>query len=371
MFKELTFEIIDEKLFESINVIYGVGDNGKRTYRKCLERKIPIYAFFDDDPTRWNETCCGCRVLNYEEFEDLDSDNVNIIVGSLYLKQICDKLKQQGFKNIYAAYEMMLSRENQVYHFNKYSNNKEYLNKIKMLCDYFKHDRLSEKFYQILEATTITGESQKNISNIFCDEPQYFLNILRDKIDNSNFVDAGAYTGDTIRSMIELHIRPKNIYGFEADYDNYLKLKDYTKNISKEENVVCENYALWNECTRVGFSSSSFSSSIDASNIGTTNQVNTMTLDEYFKNNHIGFIKMDIEGAEQKALKGGINVIKRDRPILAISIYHSMEDRVEIPLYLVNMLENYHFIVRHHSYTYSETIIYGIPKEKLGEINYG
>ena len=76
---------------------------------------------------------------------------------------------------------------------------------------------------------------------------------------------------------------------------------------------------------------------------------------------------MDIEGAEYQALIGGEHIIERDRPILAISIYHSMEDRVEIPLYLIRKLKNYYFIIRHHSYTYSETILYGIPKEKLGD----
>ena len=72
---------------------------------------------------------------------------------------------------------------------------------------------------------------------------------------------------------------------------------------------------------------------------------------------------MDIEGAERKALAGGMKTIKRDRPILAISVYHGLEDIVEIPKLLMRELEEYEFIVRHHSYTYSETVLYGVPRE--------
>ena len=48
---------------------------------------------------------------------------------------------------------------------------------------------------------------------------------------------------------------------------------------------------------------------------------------------------MDIEGAEMPALIGGINTIKKYRPQLAISIYHTNSDFINIPLYLKNNLE--------------------------------
>lgn len=66
----------------------------------------------------------------------------------------------------------------------------------------------------------------------------------------------------------------------------------------------------------------------------------------------------------EEALKGGMKTIKRDRPICAISIYHGLEDIIEIPKMMMQELDDYHFIVRHHSYTYSETILYGVPVEQ-------
>ena len=82
----------------------------------------------------------------------------------------------------------------------------------------------------------------------------------------------------------------------------------------------------------------------------------------------IDFLKTDIEGAEMSALRGGKNLIVNSRPILAISIYHSLDDIVDIPCYLNALLKNYKFFVRHHSFTLGETVLYGIPVEKL-EVN--
>jgi FkbM family methyltransferase len=46
----------------------------------------------------------------------------------------------------------------------------------------------------------------------------------------------------------------------------------------------------------------------------------------------VDFIKMDIEGAEQKALAGAIRVLSKHRPRLAISVYHRIEDIQKVPV---------------------------------------
>lgn len=90
-----------------------------------------------------------------------------------------------------------------------------------------------------------------------------------------------------------------------------------------------------------------------------------ISLDKYFEDKSYNFVKMDIEGAEYPALCGGIETIKRDRPILAISIYHSLEDYYRIPNYLMQELNDYKFYIRHHSLILSETVLYAIPRELM------
>lgn len=94
--------------------------------------------------------------------------------------------------------------------------------------------------------------------------------------------------------------------------------------------------------------------------------VDAISIDEYVSENNIekvDFIKMDIEGAEMKALKGAEQTLIKHRPQLAISIYHSNNDMQDIPIYLHNILKNYIFKIGQYSPDNDETILYAIPEE--------
>ncbi len=87
------------------------------------------------------------------------------------------------------------------------------------------------------------------------------------------------------------------------------------------------------------------------------------TIDHYFQDIHVDMIKMDIEGAEMKALFGGINIIRRDKPLLAISIYHYVEDYYRIMQFLLkNAGGRYKYYIRQHALIYGETVLYAIPE---------
>lgn len=55
----------------------------------------------------------------------------------------------------------------------------------------------------------------------------------------------------------------------------------------------------------------------------------------------VDFIKLDIEGAEPKALAGAAEVLKRFKPRLAISAYHSGDEAGEIPAMIRKAREDY------------------------------
>lgn len=72
----------------------------------------------------------------------------------------------------------------------------------------------------------------------------------------------------------------------------------------------------------------------------------------------IDFIKMDIEGAELEALKGGESVLRQFKPKLAITVYHDFKDFWTIPQYLDSLGLGYRFYLRHFTIHAEETVLF-------------
>ena len=77
---------------------------------------------------------------------------------------------------------------------------------------------------------------------------------------------------------------------------------------------------------------------------------------------NVSFIKMDIEGSELNALKGAEKTILRDKPKLAICIYHSNDDMLCIAEYIHALVPDYTFYVRQYGqYPHThDTVLYAI-----------
>ena len=87
------------------------------------------------------------------------------------------------------------------------------------------------------------------------------------------------------------------------------------------------------------------------------------TIDCTVGEERIGFIKMDIEGAEFDALHGARGVIVRDKPLLALSVYHRTGDMLAMMDYLQSLVPEYHFWLRHYSVGLADTVLYAAAGE--------
>lgn len=101
-------------------------------------------------------------------------------------------------------------------------------------------------------------------------------------------------------------------------------------------------------------------SSSHISNLGGGCEVETIALDETVYDREPTYIKMDIEGAEQEALKGCRKIIQDYRPKLAICIYHKPEDFFEIPIMIKEMNPVYKLYVRQYMDAWYDTVLYAV-----------
>jgi hypothetical protein len=69
-------------------------------------------------------------------------------------------------------------------------------------------------------------------------------------------------------------------------------------------------------------------------------------------------IKMDIEGAELAALKGGRGLISENRPKLCVSAYHRPEDILALTDYIGTLRDDYRIGLRHHTEDRWDTCLY-------------
>ena len=77
-------------------------------------------------------------------------------------------------------------------------------------------------------------------------------------------------------------------------------------------------------------------------------KVGITTIDAYVEENNItvGLIKTDVEGFEQELLRGALNTIKRDKPVLMISIYHTFDDFWDIKPLIESWNLGYTFTIK-------------------------
>ncbi len=95
-------------------------------------------------------------------------------------------------------------------------------------------------------------------------------------------------------------------------------------------------------------------------------QVPVTTIDEFVARHvlpRVDFIKMDIEGSESDALKGGRETLTKCRPRLAISVYHHAADIARIPVWLNGLGLGYRFFLDHYTIHHEETVLYATTEK--------
>lgn len=128
------------------------------------------------------------------------------------------------------------------------------------------------------------------------------------------------------------------------------------KTLGSYDDIVIVPYGMWSEKAVLSFSQDGNAGSRITAGSGET--INVDTIDNMCFEDKVTFIKMDIEGSEQNALRGAVNVIKKDKPRLAVCVYHSLEDLYEIPFWIKETVPEYKLYIRHHSDNECETVVY-------------
>lgn len=359
---------IPKELYEYPVVLFGAGSTGKTIMKLLSLKGVSIAYFVDDDASKSGEKIDNIEIVLFDKFKQFceASNRVSVIMTSIYGKAILTRISDLKQIQVYEMYDWYCEATN-----HKESilgiDSKEEMEKFKNQIDALKDRWADEESNIVLNGLYkyLCSKDSNYISLVCTEVEQYFIPEVISAINAPLLIiDAGSYEGELFNSIKKFDFDLEKWYCFEADSTNYEKLLLRREKNGLGQKQICINKGLWNEEKNLYFLKEGASSKIV--DYKTEDMVETTTIDSYFKNKSFNFIKMDIEGAEYFALVGGcgdVDAIRRERPILAISIYHSLEDFYKIPKFLMENLENYRYYVRHHSLIFCETVLYAIPND--------
>ena len=225
------------------------------------------------------------------------------------------------------------------------------LNKIfGMLADDESKNRLLDIFYFRL--------GLKNEYGCFVDiEKQYFNNLTISDDRKISYCDIGAYDGDTIIEAIN-EMNVSEVYAFEPSKTNYIKLLKRTNHLNIPH--ICLPLGVSSKFNELSFIDSGGQS--EAGRIGESGNkmINVISLDRSF-DIPLNFIKIDVEGFEKDVINGASQLIKKNLPVMAISLYHNAWDLWELPSLIKKINPRYSLYIRQHGLNSFDCILYAIP----------
>jgi FkbM family methyltransferase len=194
----------------------------------------------------------------------------------------------------------------------------------------------------------------------------YFPKDLIIPNDEEVVVDCGAFDGDCIRSLQRLERKFAHIYALEPDSRNRLSLQAFLRgqSASLDSRVTVWPYATGEKDGTLSFDSTGdVASKVSRSGEGTT--IECRRLDSLPWTLAPTYIKMDIEASEPFALIGGSDLIRRERPVLAVCLYHRSQHLWEIPNLIHSIEPSYSLFLRRYAEDCWEQVCYAIPPSRL------
>jgi FkbM family methyltransferase len=229
----------------------------------------------------------------------------------------------------------------------------EYLWVRQRLCDETSRDILDR-----LMNFRLSGNLQPMSVFEYAADRQYFEPFLGLR-PGEVFVDGGGFDGFTSKEFASRCPDYKAIHLFEP---SERMLATARINLADLARVTYHPLGLYDRAATLSFDANGGS----ASRI-TENGTETIAVDRLDDtvNEAVSFIKMDLEGAEQAALRGAKKHILADHPKLAVAVYHRPEDFWKIPKYILGLREDYKLYLRHYTEGWTETVMFFIPDTQV------
>ena len=328
---------------EKTVVMYGMGNGADKILDVCDRYGVEVSDFFASDGFVRGQLFHGKRVLKFSDIiEKYGKDNVIVIVA--FASSLPDVMEQiLSVSKVCETYVPDVPvKGTEIFNEEFVAAN---LNEIEKALSLLSDERSKEVFKGVwnykrsgrLEDLLPTSDDRDEVMDSLLSLDEFRVAI-----------DAGAYDGDTARELIGLCPKLERIFAFEPDRRNFRKLSAFAEDQAR---VVPINAAVWSKNSTLIFDDSgNINAGIDTDGKAKRQaEVKAVAIDS-LSPERVDYIKYDVEGAEEEALLGSVETIRKFRPDLLISAYHKTADLFKLILMIHEICPEYQLYLRRYPY---------------------
>lgn len=345
-------------------ILYGAGSDLNKILPMLKNEGFNPLCIADGSPNKIGQHLFGISVVAPEDIVKYNSKT--IIITASFFDSIYEKIntilgdKTTDYKILVSPYAwlMLVNVDFNIELLSKASNYIQ-AKKTEILNMYDSNDKKTNEIIDYLLKTRTDNAyrfcSYNEIRGMQYIEGYFYENELQN-IGPFTFIDVGAYIGDTYKLMKSMYkSNMVRYYAYEPSASNYKRLLDDISSLSNDNcNIEFKNYALGNTTGEINMGKAGGEFGVvNDSTCNSYEKIRIMKMDDDVID-VVGklVIKMDVEGAEMDVLRGGVNTIKKYRPIMAICVYHKYQDIYELPKFLINNGLKYRFILKSGIHTH-------------------
>ena len=349
-----------QKKSEKLIGIYGTGDFGRYLGRQM---SVPFF-YVDDTPSKQGVIIDDAKVLSLDDFAEKAATSPDY---KLYIAIWRADFNFDIMQRVLAVIGLhCLSYPHFVWEQNPnaqifFVEPRESLQQKMPRYQKLSSQLADEKSRRALEGHLAFRQSG-DFSDLVIDEnrfPDFIIEALTPEI---SYVDLGAYDGDTVCSFIGFCGNAYHrIHALEPDSHNADKLRArFSGGVRDKIRLVIIEAAIGAQRGRQCFSAIGTMSSALCQDGGI--EVDVLQWEDIGARSP-AYYKLDVEGAEPDIIRTAAVHIARERPLLAVSVYHAPDDLLEVFETLVMLDAGYQFYLRCHEKTGKELMLYARPNK--------
>ncbi len=316
-------------------VLYGMGNGADKILEVCGRYGISVREIFASDAFVRGQVFHGHTVLRWRDVkEKYGAENVTVLLA--FASSLPEVL--ENIASIAAETELLVPDVpvfgNTLFDVDFFHAHQAELEEARALLS----DEESRRIFDLILRYKLSGEPALLLAAR--NDPAEVMKTLVRPQSIVTAADLGAYTGDTVRELLEAGAAPKRIYAMEPDARNFRKLSEYAAGETRTE-VIPVRAAAWQAETELIFDASgnrnasaeqNRSAVLTAPPRAKTVVIPALPPDAVVGDDKLDYIKYDVEGSEREALLGSRESILGSLPTLLVSVYHRSEDLFALPL---------------------------------------